>query len=237
MQLRSRILSGELASGAQLPNERDLAAALGVNRASVREAVKRLEFLELVEVLHGHGTFVRPLADSSSLQLVESLLRDPRTVTPALMNQILEFRRDVTLRVVVLAAERRTEAQIERGRELLDRERNESTDPARALDLDLELNQLLGEASGNLMYQLVSNLFTKLISRLGPLYYNERRDWSRSFATHEEMFAAIERSDAAAARAVIERMLDYSDHAILAEVERLARDGLIGPGCAAGPDA
>ena len=96
-QLRGRILSGELNAGARLPNERELASALGVNRASVREAVKRLEFLELVDVVHGQGTFVQPMAGSSSLQLIESLLRDPRTVTPALMDQLLEFRRDVTL--------------------------------------------------------------------------------------------------------------------------------------------
>jgi GntR family transcriptional repressor for pyruvate dehydrogenase complex len=236
-QLRGQILSGELDSGAQLPNERELAAALGVNRASVREAVKRLEFLELVDVVHGQGTFVRPFAASSSLQLVESLLLDPRTVTAALMRQILEFRRDVTLRVVELAALRRTAAQIERGRALLERERGVSAEPMRALDLDLELNQLLGEASGNLMYQLVSNLFSKLVARLGPLYYNERRDWRRSLETHEEMFAAVERGDAPEARTLIARMLDYSDGAILAEVERLEAEGRIGTAAAEGADA
>lgn len=236
-QLRGQILSGALESGVQLPNERELAAALGVNRASVREAVKRLEFLELVDVIHGQGTFVRPFAASSSLQLVESLLRDPRTVNAALMRQILEFRRDVTLRVVELAAERRTEAQVERGRALLGQERGESAEPTRALELDLELNQLLGEASGNLMYQLVSNLFSKLVARLGPLYYNERRDWRRSLETHEEMFGAIERRDAPGAREVIARMLDYSDRAILAEVERLEADGLIGTAALEGADA
>jgi GntR family transcriptional repressor for pyruvate dehydrogenase complex len=208
-----------------------------VNRASVREAVKRLEFLELVEVLHGQGTFVRPLGASSSLQLVESLLRDPRTVNAAVMREILEFRRDVTLRVVELAAVRRTGSQVERGRALLARERAESADPTRALELDLELNQLLGEASGNLMYQLVSNLFSKLVARLGPLYYNDQRDWRRSLATHEEMFAAVERGDAGAARAVIGRMLDYSDGAILAEVERLEAEGLIGTAAGEAADA
>lgn len=229
-QLRGQILSGELDSGAQLPNERELAAALGVNRASVREAVKRLEFLELVDVVHGQGTFVRPFAASSSLQLVESLLLDPRTVTAALMHQILEFRRDVTLRVVELAALRRTAVQIERGRALLERERGVSAEPMRALDLDLELNQLLGEASGNLMYQLVSNLFSKLVARLGPLYYNERRDFARSLRAHREFLAALESGDPAEARRVLEPILDYSEAAIMADAERLEAEGLIGPG-------
>jgi GntR family transcriptional repressor for pyruvate dehydrogenase complex len=233
-QLRGRILSGELGAGGRLPNERDLAQALGVNRASVREALKRLEFLELVDVVHGQGTFVRPFGDSSSLQLIESLLREARTVTPALMRQLLEFRRDVTLRVVELAALRRSEVQLERARAILAEEREVGADPERALALDLEWNRLLGEATGNLMYQLASNLFTKLVAQLGPLYYNRGRDWRRSQETHEELLAAIEEQDAAGARRVLERMLDYSEKAILAEVEHLAASGLIGPAAASG---
>ena len=232
-QLRGRILSGELGAGARLPNERELASALGVNRASVREAVKRLEFLELVDVVHGQGTFVKPMAGSSSLQLIESLLRDPRTVTPALMDQLLEFRRDVTLRVVELAAER-GEPQLVRARRLLEEERVEGADPMRALAIDLEWNQLLGEATGNLMYQLVSNLFTKLVAQLGPLYYHAGRDWRRSHQTHAELLAAIEARDAAAACTIIERMLGYSETAIRAEVVRLDAAGLIGPNATRG---
>ena len=233
-QLRGRILSGELGAGARLPNERELASALGVNRASVREALKRLEFLELVDVVHGQGTFVRPFGDSSSLQLIESLLRDPRTVTPALMDQLLEFRRDVTLRVVELAALRGGEPQLVRARRLLEEERVEGADPMRALAIDLEWNQLLGEATGNLMYQLVSNLFTKLVAQLGPLYYHAGRDWRRSHQTHAELLAAIEARDAAAACTIIERMLGYSETAIRAEVVRLDAAGLIGPNATRG---
>jgi len=228
-QLRTRILSGALTAGAQLPNERDLAGQLDVNRASVREAVKRLEFLELVEVRHGQGTFVREPSDSSALQIVETLLRDPRTVTRDLLLQILEFRRHVSLHVVELAARNRSEAQLERGRALLARERDDAGEPMAALDLDVELNRLLGEATGNLMYRLLTNLFSRLVRRLGPLYYNARRDAERSVAAHRELFAALEVRDAAAARSILCRILDYSEETILREVARLEAQGLIGP--------
>jgi GntR family transcriptional regulator, transcriptional repressor for pyruvate dehydrogenase complex len=231
-QLRGRILSGQLDAGARLPNERELASALGVNRASVREAVKRLEFLELVDVVHGQGTFVRPFGGSSSLQLIDSLLRDPRTVTPALMGQLLEFRRDVTLRVIELAALRRSEAQLERARALLTAELAAGDDPTRALAIDLEWNKLLGEATGNLLYQLVSNLFSKLIGQLGPIYYTRARNWHRSHQTHAELLAAVEARDPAAARRVLGEMLEYSETAIRAEVDRLSAAGLIGPAAA-----
>ncbi len=228
-QLRSRILGGALTRGDRLPNERDLADTFEVNRTSVREAVKRLEYLGLVEVRHGHGTFVKGVSDSSSLEVIEALLRDPRTVTMDLLRQILEFRRHITLQVVELAAHNHSDEQLERARRLLSKERDEGMNPTRALNLDVEFNRLLGEATGNLMYQLVSNLFTKLLHRLGPFYYNENRDFSRSLETHRQLLDAIEARDAQGARRVLEQMLDYSESSIVAEIERLDAEGRIGP--------
>jgi GntR family transcriptional repressor for pyruvate dehydrogenase complex len=228
-QLRSQILAGAVEPGGRLPNERELAARFGVNRGSVREAVKRLEVLELVSVRHGQGIFVRGAADSSALEVVDALLREPRLITVDLLRQTLEFRRDVVLRVVELAATRRSEEHIARARTLLEREAEHGHDPEQALALDVEMNQLLGEASGNLMYQVVTNLFTKLLRRLGPLYYNERRDHRRSYATHHELLAALEAADPARARRILGVMLDYSEQAILADAERLQAMGVIGP--------
>ncbi len=228
-RLRSRIFSGAFEPGDQLPGERELAEALAVNRASVREALKRLEFLELVEVVHGQGTFVRELGASSALQLIETLLRDRRTVRRDLMAQILEFRRDNTLRVVELAARNRTGEQLERARALLEREAAEGSDPKCALEIDIEMNTLFGEASGNLLYQFVTNLFTKLIRRLGPLYFNEERDAGRSWETHRQLLEALERGDAAEARSIVGVMLSYSEAAILREIDQLQARGLIGP--------
>lgn len=228
-QLRSRILNGTYGAGSRLPNERDLASALGVNRGSVREAVKRLEFLELVEVRHGQGTFVCDPKGSSALQVVEALLKDPTTVTAELLRQLLTFRRDITLQVVARAASHRTQEQVERARALLDREVDAGDDPEAALTIDLEMNALLGEATGNLMYQLVTNLFTKLVQRLGPLYYNAQRDHARSRETHRALLDAVERRDVDGARRIVEVMLDYSERKIMETAARLERDGLIGP--------
>jgi GntR family transcriptional repressor for pyruvate dehydrogenase complex len=228
-RLRSLILMGSYPAGARLPNERELADALGVNRSSVREALRRLEFLELIEVRHGQGSFVRDISDSSALQLIEALLRDRRTITAGLLRQILEFRRHITLHVVELAARNRTPELIERARALLAQEAEAGSDPETALEMDVQMNALLGEATGNLMYQFLTNLFTKLIRRLGPLYYNELRDHSRSHETHHQLLAAVEAGDVAEARRILEIMLGYSETAILAELERLEAEGLIGP--------
>ena len=227
-QIQSRIISGDYPAGSRLPNERDLASALRVNRASLREALKRLEYLELVEVRHGQGTFVRELSGSSALQVIETLLRDPRSVTCDLLRQLLAFRRHVVLHVVELAAAHRSDAHLERARELLVAEEREGHDPERALEIDLEMNRLLGDASCNLMYQLVTNLFTKLVRHLGPLYYNAQRDHRRSLEAHRALLAALERRNPSDARAILEIILSYSEEKILREVESLEARGVIG---------
>jgi len=228
-QIQSRIFSGAYPAGSRLPNERDLASALRVNRASLREALKRLEYLELVEVRHGQGTFVRDVSGSSALQVIETLLRDPHTVTCGLLRQLLAFRRHVALHVVELAACHRSQAHLGRARELLAEEERDGHDPNRALEIDLEMNTLLGDASCNLMYQLVTNLFTKLVRRLGPLYYNAQRDHRRSLEAHRALLAALEGRAAADARRILEVILSYSEDKILREAERLEAAGRIGP--------
>jgi len=228
-QLRSQILSGAIPAGSRLPNERELADTLHVNRQVVREALQRLEFLELLEVRHGQGAFVQELSASSALQVIEALLRDPAVVTRELLEQLLVFRRHITLSVVGLAAGNRSEEQLVRARALLQDEAAEGSDPKRALDIDLRWNALLGEATGNLMYQLVTNLFTKLIARLGPLYYNEDRDHQRSMTNHRAMLRAIEARDSDAAVRLVDEMLRYSEERIRSEALRLEAAGLIGP--------
>jgi len=228
-RLRGLILTGVYAVGSRLPNERDLSESLAVNRASVREALKRLEFLELIEVRHGQGSFVREIRASSALQLIEDLLQDRRTITAELLRQILEFRRHMTVHAVELAACNRSEADVDRARALIEREACDGREPAVALEIDVEMNALLGEATGNLVYQFLTNLFTRLLRKLGPLYYNEHRDFARSLGNHRELFAAIEAGDPIAAHRVIEEMLDYSEAAIMLEANRLEAEGLIGP--------
>jgi len=228
-RLRGLILTGVYAVGSRLPNERELSQSLAVNRASVREALKRLEFLELIEVRHGQGSFVREVRGSSALQLIEDLLQDRRTITAELLRQILEFRRHMTVHAVELAACNRSEDDVARARILIEREESGGQEPAVALEIDVEMNALLGEATGNLVYQFLTNLFTRLLRKLGPLYYNESRDFGRSLRNHRELFGAIEARDAVAARRVLEEMLDYSEAAIMPEARRLESAGLIGP--------
>src|SRR5215212_11190678 len=72
--LAEEILSGRYEPGEKLPTQRTLAAQLGVNMASVREAVKRLEQLRLVEVRHGDAMRVRDWRAHGGLDVIAHVL-------------------------------------------------------------------------------------------------------------------------------------------------------------------
>ena len=82
-QLRSLILTGQYPPGAKLPPERELAKKLGVNRASLREALKKLEHLGLVRIRQGDGTRVTNYMETAGIELVSHLVAatssDPET--------------------------------------------------------------------------------------------------------------------------------------------------------------
>ncbi|MCL6554439.1 MAG: GntR family transcriptional regulator, partial [Firmicutes bacterium] len=74
-RIRELIISRQLKPGDRLPAERDLAAVLGVSRASVRDAIRTLEAAGLVEPRQGDGTVVRqPSADTLMAPLASALL-------------------------------------------------------------------------------------------------------------------------------------------------------------------
>lgn len=69
--VKAYILSHNLGPGSPLPTEADLCAELGVSRSSVREALRKLEALDIVEVKQGRGTFV---GEMSLMPMVETLI-------------------------------------------------------------------------------------------------------------------------------------------------------------------
>jgi DNA-binding FadR family transcriptional regulator len=110
-RIRARILDGSLAPGARLPAERDLAAQLRVNRSSVREALKQLEQLRLVDITRGSGARVQD-AEHASFEIVRTLLGDGRP-DPARVRELLELREVLLPGLLRLAIERASDAELE----------------------------------------------------------------------------------------------------------------------------
>jgi GntR family transcriptional regulator, transcriptional repressor for pyruvate dehydrogenase complex len=121
--IKQMIISGELKAGQRLPAERDLATLLGVSRPSLREAIRALTALNIVDSRHGDGTFVSSLDPELLSKPVDFLLQ----VNNESLTALFEARRALESAIAALAAERATalelaelEAFVKHGRSIID---------------------------------------------------------------------------------------------------------------------
>lgn len=157
-QLRSLILRGHYATGDKLPPERKLAEELGVNRASLREAIKALEQMGLVKTRQGDGTRVLDFMQTAGVELVSHLVAGTADGAPNLdvLEDVLEFRRIFARDIAMLAAEKSTPEEISR---LEDIARRADGDLATEdlLKLDFEFYLELSRSAKNRVFQLLIN--------------------------------------------------------------------------------
>jgi DNA-binding FadR family transcriptional regulator len=209
--LFQRIIQGELAVGSRLPTERGLAQTFAVNRATVREALRHLENLELVAVRQGDGAYVRDYLESGNLEVAKLLMRVNAHTRREVMAALLEIRRVHLPEVAYAAALRRTPAHL---RQL---ERACRHDPAQPLiERDRQVHQIIARASGNILHVLLTNYFKDCFYDFGAAYFNEARHCRRSERFHREICAAVADQNAGHAREIMRAVLEYAETVVLA---------------------
>ncbi len=209
-RLRQRVVHGELQPGERLPNEAVLATDYGVSRATVREALRVLATQSLIRTSKGAGggSYVTlPSVDGVSeyVQSSISLLADADDVT---LEELLEARELLEVPAARLAAERRTEEELERLRDAIpDEPLRFGTQRQFVYNQDFHLavidgcrNALLAIAVQPVFAVLQRNLAR---SKLGARFHRTINEHHRAIA------AAIEAGDADAAGGEMFDHLEY----------------------------
>ncbi len=162
-ELRARILGGQLAPDVALPGERELCAAFGVNRNALREALKRLEQLGLVQIKQGGATRVVDFRAEGGLELLPAMLVGPdAALRRRAVRGLFELRSAVGPDVARHAAARRSEEDAEAIGELVCRMAQpcERT-PPQLQRLSMTLWERLALASDNIAYRCTYNSMRK----------------------------------------------------------------------------
>jgi GntR family transcriptional regulator, transcriptional repressor for pyruvate dehydrogenase complex len=196
-QLVTAVLDGRYAPGERLPAQRALAQDLGVNMASLREGIKRLEQLRLVDVRHGDAMRVQDWRTSAGLDVLAHAV----TVDPALTGALFEARRLLLREAARLAAGRRTEEQaavlVGIAQALADAE-----DDATAQMIDLAFMATVIDASHNLVFSLILNsireLYLNHLERFRPIV-TDRAELLPHYARAAQAIAGGEATRAAGA--------------------------------------
>lgn len=202
-QVQDLIGTRHLAPGSRLPGERELAEALSVSRASVREALRVLHYIGVVDVRPGEGTFVATTPPTPLDPSMYGLLSE-RT---ALLD-LVEARRILEDGIVHVAARRATRDDLEALEEALTHREAELDSGKHDVAGDLQFHALLAEATGNMM--LVSAM-----RHLNEMWLQAREKTGRRAATprkalrfHRQILTAVRRRQPAAARRALRRHLE-----------------------------
>lgn len=165
-ELRDEILRGRFRSGERLPSERDLAERFGVNRGSVREALKKLEQLGLTDIQPG-GARVTPI-EEASLDVIEHLLQLEDPPNPMLVDQVLEVFSGLFGITVRLGTERANDEQREAILAAIEQLANPALGHVDHFERFHRLGDLFLEAAGNMVLKLVRRgLHTHLLDGIG----------------------------------------------------------------------
>jgi DNA-binding FadR family transcriptional regulator len=197
-QLEARIAEGEWPIGARLPTEVSLMTQLGVGRSTVREAVRTLARVGLVQVRQGDGTYVTGRrADGESLRL-----RCGR----AQLHEIYDVREALDLQAARLAAERRSEDDLGALRESLDARAAAiaARDAGAFADADVAFHRRIVMATQNdMLIDLYRLIGESLVQSLTVHKRETDFDGPDATAEHEAVLRAIAASDPSAAVAAV----------------------------------
>lgn len=153
--IKSMILEGELVPYQRLPSEKELAEALGVSRPTVRESVRGLMTLNIVESRHGDGTYVTSLEPNLLAAPIDFLLR----VDQESLTALTEARTVLESGVVEFAALNATPEDAERLNVLVDTYAESLDDVERCIELDLAFHQELARiANSPILSSLLSTV-------------------------------------------------------------------------------
>lgn len=221
--LEARILDGTFRPGDRLPPERELAERLQVNRSSIREALKKLEQLRLVEIHQGSGIRVRRLEDAN-LEFVRRLLFQGGRPNIAWLRDLLELREVVLLGLVRLGLERATELEITRLVETVERAARPEISDEEFLELTLAIQDTSSQMTHNQVVLLLWNTLRRLLSQ--PPFEDARE---RIVRDRRELIPALRRfAHAASARDVesaqraVRDLLKRLEQAALTAIQQLA---------------
>ncbi|MDJ0385358.1 FadR/GntR family transcriptional regulator [Streptomyces sp. G-G2] len=197
-KIKAMILSGRLKPGDRLPKEPDLAAQLGLSRNSLREAVKALSLLNVLDVRQGDGTYVTSLEPSLLLEALSFILdlhQDESVV------ELFQVRAVLESAASGMAAQWATDEQLAEMAELLDGLGTDSTVEELVAN-DLEFHRLIARAGGN---AVLASLLDSLAHRTARARIwrgvTQAQAVERTMAEHRGLLDALAARDVETAKA------------------------------------
>jgi GntR family transcriptional regulator, transcriptional repressor for pyruvate dehydrogenase complex len=206
-----RLILKKLKPGDKLPSERELAEMLQVSRSSIRDAIRGLELVGMVEPRQGAGTIVRELAiESVNNPFADALERRQKSV-----GELLDFRKMLEPPLAARAAMHASADEISEMEEILQRQEDKLEQGEVTIAEDAEFHYSVALASGNSVVLKVIDILMELLRETRERSLQVKGRSQKSLAGHRRILAAIKRRDAEAAKAAMRRHIEDVEEIVM----------------------
>jgi GntR family transcriptional repressor for pyruvate dehydrogenase complex len=198
-QIRMLIEEGKLKRNDQLPSERDLSDTFRVSRTTVREAIRTLESMKLLQSRQGDGTYVLASSEEALIQPLAAALFNEKDD----IRDIFYIRKIIEPHVAELAAENATPQEMEELERILRKQEECIGQGENIIETDSAFHNLMVKATKNrVMERLIIAMIDLLKkSREQYLYEDENDERAvRSLEGHQRVLSAVKKGDGEAAR-------------------------------------
>jgi GntR family transcriptional regulator, transcriptional repressor for pyruvate dehydrogenase complex len=200
----SLISERQLRPGDKLPSERDLAGMMQVSRPSLREALRALAMLNIVEIRQGSGTYVSSLKPELLVEHLDFVF----ALDDSTFAELLEARSVLEPSIAALAAANASDEELQALDECMEKIKSAVEDPSSFLEADLELHQKITQAARN---QILARFMTSLTrlglaSRTRTVALPGVRE--QTVEDHQEIVDALQRRAAQAASRAMQKHME-----------------------------
>jgi len=199
---------GKLKPGSKLPPEREFARLLGVGRPALRQALKALSTMGIIDSRVGKGTFVS-LSTSGLLTAPMDFMVLLHAVT---LQELFEVRKVVEVELAGWAADRATDDDLLLIKSILEIQKMSLDDSETFLEEDLRFHRALSIAAHNILFTAILESLSRLMTESRRKLLLNERDLSNSFRDHQNVFREIREQNRAGAREAMFQHLDRVYH-------------------------
>jgi len=189
-QIKHRILEGQLKPGDKLPSERVLAEMFSVSRATVREALRALQYMEIIEVRQNDGAYL-----VNNVNLLYDHFKTSYLMKQFTFLELLEARKYLEVDIVTLAAERASPEQLQNLREIYERENRASDQREDFQEADVAFHMALAEACENSFFIRMIQPVRQLLRESNIEQYRKPSQIQVTLKHHGQILKALEARD------------------------------------------
>ena len=216
-RIRMLVLDGTFPVGRPLPSERLLRERFAVSRGSIRDALRMLEMIGLLETRHGQGTFPQELTVDRLVAPLASVM----TYRQDLRDELMDVRRMFEPAVARAAATRATDEDFSDFQRILDAQRRKLETGRSAIVEDTAFHAALARSTHNRVVVSIMATLNDLLVESRTLALKQKGRPERSMEGHEAVVAALRRREAeGAARAMYKHIDQIADLQLRAHERR-----------------